>query len=128
MTNNLATPIRNDRKLLVVDDDGPILRALQARLAHSGYDVEIATDGISALLSAQAKSPAVAVLDITMPGLDGFEVAKKLKAVLPEIGLVFLSASKALDAEKTASQLGGKFVEKPFDSEFLMEKINEAYG
>lgn len=128
MTTGVPIPKDRNTNVLVVDDDGPILRALQARLKHAGYGVETARDGINALQCAEGAKPAVAVLDINMPGLDGFSVAEKLRKALPEIGLVFLTASKAADVRERASALGGAFVEKPFDSKHLMEKINDVCG
>ena len=115
-------------KVLVVDDDGPILRALQARLNHAGYRVSTARDGTTALISAGESAPDVAVLDINMPGLDGFSVAEKLREALPDIGLVFLTASKAPECRTRAADLGAAYMEKPFDSKNLMEKIGEFDG
>ena len=113
--------------VLVVDDDGPILKALQARLQHAGYSVTAARDGTTALIAASNPSPNVAVLDINLPSIDGFSVAEKLREALPDIGLIFLTASKAPDLQSKASALGAEFIEKPFDSGHLMEKINELH-
>ena len=127
--NANVVPVKDGpSKVLIVDDDAPILRALQARLKHAGYDVTTARDGTTALISASDPKPKVAVLDINMPGLDGFSVAQKLRDALPDIGLIFLTASKAPDVRSRADAFGAAFIEKPFDSKHLMEKICELYA
>ena len=111
--------------VLVADDDWPILRALNARLTHAGFKVATVSDGLNAVVSAKDKQPDIAVLDINMPGLDGFRGAERIVEDNPSCKILFLSANKSEDVRRRAS-LVGHFIEKPFDSAHLTEKILEA--
>ena len=111
--------------VLVADDDWPILRALNARLTHAGFRVSTVSDGLNAVVSAMDTQPDIAVLDINMPGLDGFSVAERIVEDNPECQILFLSANKSQEVRHKASSVG-LFVEKPFDSKDLTEKILEA--
>jgi two-component system KDP operon response regulator KdpE len=66
-------------KILVVDDDPDLLRALRLRLRANNYDVATATDGYSAIASAQKERPALIVLDLGLPVGDGFVVLDRLR-------------------------------------------------
>jgi len=111
--------------VLVADDDWPILRALNARLTHAGFSVATVSDGLNAVVSAMDTQPDIAVLDINMPGLDGFTVAERIVEDNPACQILFLSANKSQEVRLKAGELG-LFVEKPFDSKDLTEKILEA--
>jgi len=111
--------------VLVADDDWPILRALKARLTHAGFRVSTVSDGLNAVVSAMDARPDIAVLDINMPGMDGFSVAERIVEHNPECQILFLSANKSEEVRMKAG-LTGLFVEKPFDSKDLTEKILEA--
>ena len=111
--------------VLVADDDWPILRALNARLTHAGFHVSTVSDGLNAVVSALDTQPDIAVLDINMPGLDGFSVAERIVENNPDCQILFLSANKSQEVRKKAGSVG-LFVEKPFDSKDLTEKILEA--
>jgi PAS domain S-box-containing protein len=80
-----------DRRILVVDDNRDAADALAMMLKLSGNDVEVAYDGLSALSIAQSFRPDVAVLDIGLPGMDGYEVARRLRA-RPETGAALIVA------------------------------------
>jgi len=112
-------------RLLVVDDNGPILRALCARLNHAGYDVTTAMDPGSALTRAREVMPEIALLDVCMPGLDGFQLAEELRRRVPGCRMLFLTASKAGDLSERAHAAGAvKLLEKPFDSKSLLAEID----
>ena len=68
------------KRILTADDEMDVLRLLETRLSASGYEVLKATDGIAALDRARADQPALAVLDVMMPGMSGLEVCRALKA------------------------------------------------
>lgn len=68
------------KRILIADDELEVLAMLEARLSASGFDVLKASDGISALGRARADAPALAVLDVMMPGMSGLEVCRTLKA------------------------------------------------
>ena len=67
--------------LLVVDDEPNIVELLSASLRFAGYDVTTATHGAEALRKAREVEPDLVVLDVMMPGLDGFEVVRRLRGV-----------------------------------------------
>ena len=67
------------KKILVVDDEPNIIKLLESRLSHSGYDIITAVDGKTCLKKAKDEKPDLILLDIILPGLNGFEVCKHLK-------------------------------------------------
>lgn len=116
------------QSILVVDDDGPILRALTVRLKHAGYRVLASRDASSALASLDDTPPAVALLDINMPGLDGFRLAEELQRKAPDCHCMFLTASKAQEHHERAAGLGIDIIEKPFEARELLERIGGVCG
>lgn len=119
----------NGQTILVVEDDDNISRALKARLTHEGYQVAIAKDAVSAVSVARQAEPAVALLDINMPGGDGFEVAKRIDRLGIGDGVkkVFITASKDPTLRQKAMDAGATaFVEKPFTADALLAAIDEA--
>ncbi len=117
------------KRILVIDDERPIQRALEARLVSRGFSVECASDGVAGLALARARPPSVVLLDVRMPALNGFEVLRQFKAdpALAEIPVVLMSAN-ALDTTKhSAATAGGfRFMAKPYDSRELLELIAQA--
>jgi CheY-like chemotaxis protein len=114
------------KKVLVVDDDEAITTPLKIRLCAGGYDVGTAPDGISALKAVQENRPDVIVLDVHMPGMDGFEVNRRLKAVpeLSDIGVIFLSADAQEATRQDALAAGAKyFLPKPCSAVRLIAVI-----
>lgn len=114
-------------RILVVEDDVAIAQALKARLVHEGYEVYIAQDAVSALSVAREANPAVALLDINMPGGTGFDVAKRIDRSITGVSKVFITASKEPGLRQQAMDVGASaFVEKPFTSEDLKAAIESA--
>ena len=117
------------KRALVVDDDAAITLALMIRLRAAGYDTSSAGDGISAIEAVKQKRPDVILLDIRMPGMDGFEVNRRLKAVpeLSDIPVIFLSAHTNDTMRQEASAAGGMhFLPKPYDAAKLVAVIEAA--
>jgi len=117
------------KKALIVDDDAAITLALMIRLRAAGYDTSSARDGISALKAVKRKRPDVILLDIRMPGMDGFEVNRRLKAVpeLSNIPVIFLSAHTYDAMRQEASAAGGvHFLPKPYDAAKLVAVVEAA--
>jgi DNA-binding response OmpR family regulator len=117
------------KKILIVDDDPIILRLLASRLKNSGYDVVNAIDGESGLKKAIAKKPDLVLLDIIMPGLNGFEVCKRLKENdktkdIPVIMLTALAGEK--DLSKSLEEGADCFITKPFSAVDLLHVIKTA--
>ena len=116
-------------KVLVIDDDADLalLSTIWARAA--GYDVIMARDGLSGLAAAKSHRPDIILLDIMMPGLDGFEVSRRLKADpdLAPIPVIFLSAKVQETARRQAAAAGGKyFLSKPYECADLIAAIKLA--
>lgn len=111
-------------RVLVAEDDFAIRLMCRVNLALEGMEVVEATDGVEALELARANPPDVAVLDIAMPGLDGWQVADHLRAL--DIPVVFITANPSEQAERIATQLGALFVAKPFDPLLLADMVRAA--
>src|SRR5690606_15807706 len=112
-------------KLLVVDDDLANARTL-ARLFEHRYRVLVASDGNTALQVAEAALPDVIVLDVVMPGMDGYEVCRRLKARpdTEDIPVIMVTGMDAGDAEGRAlSQGAADFVAKPLNPVVLEKRV-----
>ena len=113
-------------RILVVDDDPVIVRLLEVNLRLDGYEVETASRGEEALERAAATGPDLVILDVMMPGLDGWETCRRLRAQ-PAFGstpVVFLSARAQDDDRARGLELGSvSYVTKPFDPVKLMELV-----
>ncbi|MEO0458636.1 MAG: adenylate/guanylate cyclase domain-containing protein [Cyanobacteria bacterium P01_A01_bin.114] len=112
--------------ILIVDDMPDNLRLLTMALTQQGYSVRSAINGALALSSAQRIKPDLILLDITMPGLDGYEVCERLKAdpKTSDIPIIFISAlDSALDKVKAFSLGGVDYITKPFQIEEVLVRI-----
>lgn len=113
--------------VLVVDDDPEIQTMLSARLTSRGYDVITASDGKEALAEAKRRRPALILLDVMMPGKNGWEVARELRGdpSMGDIGIVMLTAIGEKVNEMTSPLYGADgYVDKPFDFGELETKIS----
>lgn len=114
---------RSDVPLLVVDDDRLVLLTLTEGLRQAGFRVLEADNGDDAILLARRHRPALALLDIRMQGLSGFDVAQHLKDY-SRIPFIFLSAYADEATRAHASALGAAaFLSKPIETEALVETI-----
>jgi DNA-binding response OmpR family regulator len=105
-------------KVLVIDDEAPIRLLCRVNLEAEKMDVLEAADGESGLETARAEKPDVILLDVMMPGMDGWEVAERLfeDAGTSEIPLVFLTARAELRDRARGLELGGvDYITKPFN-------------
>ncbi|NJL84549.1 MAG: response regulator, partial [Chloroflexaceae bacterium] len=112
--------------LLVVDDMPDNLRLLSALLAQRGYKVRKALNGKIALATAQRVPPDLILLDINMPGANGYEVCQQLKAhpKTQEIPVIFISALDDVFDKVKAFQVGGvDYIAKPFHEEEAIARI-----
>lgn len=120
-------------KILVVDDEPNIVLALEFLLQREGCQVEKAYNGLQALEIVAGFSPDIVVLDVMMPGMDGFEVARKMRNLpaLEHTKIVFLTAKGTERDKQTGYASGGEYyMTKPFDNEHFVNTIQEimAYG
>jgi DNA-binding response OmpR family regulator len=113
-------------KILVVDDDPDLVRALRLRLRAKNYEVTTATDGYSAVAAAQKEHPALIVLDLGLPVGDGFVVLERLQSIdaLASVPVIVLSARDPQSNEQRALKAGAAaFFQKPADNDELMSAI-----
>jgi two-component system, OmpR family, response regulator len=110
--------------LLVVDDEPNIVELLSASLRFAGYDVSTATNGTEALKKARVVDPDLVVLDVMMPGLDGFDVVRRLRADDRHVPVLFLTARDAVEDKVKGLQTGGDdYVTKPFSLDELVARV-----
>jgi DNA-binding response OmpR family regulator len=115
-------------RILVVDDDPTILRLLQVNLEMEGHEVLPAEDGYQALATLRAERPEVVLLDVMMPGLDGWQVCEQIRAdadvAIAATPVVFLSArAQESDLTRGAEAGADAYVTKPFDPLALIELV-----
>lgn len=118
------------RKILVVEDDRDIQNLLTKAL-EGRYEVGAVGDGNAALTTAEQWRPDLVLLDVTLPGLDGFSVAESLKKTdtLKKIPIIFLTARDRPSDTIRGIQVGARhYVTKPFKLEALLSKIEKALG
>jgi len=115
-----------DTSVLIVDDDPVVRRMLQLTFESEGFDVITAADGVEALAAVRADRPAIIVLDIMMPKLDGMKVMRELKAddALRAIPIILLSAkATSLDIELGLRGGAADYVTKPCDPIDLVDRV-----
>jgi len=114
------------RLVLVADDDEDILALLAFRLEREGYDVLAARDGGQALALARERRPAVAVLDVAMPRLDGYEVTRAIRAKGLATQVVLLTARAGEDEVRRGLEAGADgYITKPFSPAHLGWRLAE---
>jgi two-component system response regulator PfeR len=115
-------------KILLVEDDKKLALALGIRLKSEGYDVNSTTNAMSAISLATLHSPDVVIIDINLPGADGFTIAENLanSSVTQHTPLIFMTASKKEELRTKAEQFGAiGFLEKPFPATDLNSLIDD---
>src|SRR5580704_2945515 len=118
-------------RILVVDDDPDLVRALRLRLRANNYEVTTATDGYSAIASAQKERPALIILDLGLPVGDGFVVLDRLQSIdaLAGVPVIVLSARDPQANEERALKAGAMaFFQKPADNGELLNVIRVSLG
>jgi two-component system response regulator MprA len=109
--------------VLVVDDDPPITRMLERTLAAEGYGVEVAADGGAALAAVERSVPDLLVLDVTMPGLDGLAVCRRLRRAGLALPILLLTARDTVPDRVAGLDAGADdYLVKPFASEELLAR------
>jgi two-component system OmpR family response regulator len=114
----------SEARLLVVEDDPNIVELLSASLRYAGFDVATALDGRQALRTAQEYRPDLMVLDVMMPGMDGFEVVRRMGVEGIGCPVVFLTARDAVEDKIAGLTIGGDdYVTKPFSLDEVLARI-----
>jgi DNA-binding response OmpR family regulator len=111
---------------LIADDDADILALVRVRLERSGFVVISAHNGSEALALASARNPDVAIFDVGMPGLSGFDVTRRLRETNANMPVILLTA-RALDADVEAGAAAGAnaYLTKPFSPQDLETRVHE---
>jgi DNA-binding response OmpR family regulator len=121
----------SNKKVLVVEDDKSISTLLVRALQNDGFKVVTAMDGEAALVTCVEERPDVILLDVNLPKLDGFTVAKRIKGVesLKNIPIIFLTAKDRPGDMIQGIQAGAKhYLTKPFNIEELLKKVRKLSG
>jgi DNA-binding NtrC family response regulator len=114
-------------KLLVIDDDEGNCRLIKAIFGRQGFEVLAAGDGPAGLTLAAAAQPDAVLLDLRMPGLDGFEVLERFKASMPSTPVVILTGSKDIKDAVRATQLGAfNYLTKPVNADEIVVAVQRA--
>ena len=109
--------------VLLVDDDLTLLSVLSRRVSRAGYEVRTASSGSATLKQLEGTWPALLVVDLMMPGMDGFELCRRVKQ-LADLPIIVLSAVDASEAKVSALELYAEdYVTKPFDPDELVARI-----
>ena len=119
------------KKILIIEDEQDIVKTIKMSLEMAGYEILAAGDGIEGLEKARSGGPDLIILDLMLPKLDGYRVARMLKfdEKHKSIPIIVLTARAQEEDKKLAKEAGvDVFITKPFDLEFLLKKIKEFIG
>ena len=115
-----------NKKILVIEDDPIGLRLIQYTLQHEGYQVLSAPNGLEGLRKANEENPDLVILDVMLPGIDGFEVCYRLRAEpqTAQLPILMLSA-KAQDTDKTTGLKVGAddYLTKPASPSEIVKRV-----
>jgi two-component system, OmpR family, alkaline phosphatase synthesis response regulator PhoP len=126
-TASLEPLSRAANRILVVEDDPAVQKALRRLFETEGYAVETQSDGKSALESFRASAPAAIVLDLRLPKVSGRDVCKEIKSIAPGLPVVVLSAASDVSDKVLLLELGADdYVTKPFSPRELLARIRAA--
>lgn len=109
--------------ILLVDDDPTLLSVLSRRLTREGYDVRSVASGNAALAALERAWPALLVVDLMMPGMDGFELCRRVKRIA-DLPIIVLSAVDASESKVRAlEEYAEDYVTKPFNPDELVARV-----
>ncbi len=110
-------------RILIIEDDEAILRFLRRGLAYEGYQVDTAMDGQSGLVVARDNPPDLVVLDLMLPGIDGFEVCRRLRTGGPVPILILTAKDTVTDRVQGLDMGADDYMTKPFNLDELLARI-----
>ena len=116
-------------RILVVDDDRDTLALLEGLLETHGYRIDRATEAEEAFLTLRQSRPTLILLDLMMPGEDGWSICRRVKELAPDVPVVIVTALDTPEARKSAEQLHVEaFVGKPFNCHELLSIVDRLAG
>lgn len=121
----------NQRSILIIDDDKDLLHGLQVRLKSQGYTVHSAMDGISSIGLALKTKPDLIIVDISLPGGDGYQTMTRLRSLMPlaHIPIFVITAGNASVHRERAFKAGAEaFFQKPIENDRFLAAIKKAVG
>jgi two-component system alkaline phosphatase synthesis response regulator PhoP len=111
-------------RILVVDDEPSIVLAVRDEMAFEGFEVDSAADGPSGLRRARESRPDVLLVDLMLPGLNGFEICRQLRAELPDLWIIVLTARGQEVDRVTGFEAGADdYIVKPFSLRELVARV-----
>ena len=124
MSDMTIEPGADAARLLIADDEVTILELLAASLRFAGFEVVTAADGHAALSLARSTRPDAMVLDVMMPGMDGFDVVRRLRSEGQNAPVLFLTARDSTEDKVRGLTVGGDdYVTKPFSLEEVIARL-----
>lgn len=118
-------------RILVVDDDPGVRKALKIVLTSEGFDVQTVSCGEDALLACSPVPPDVVLLDVSMPGWDGYQVCERLRDNIasPEMAIIFLTGAALAGTDSHLAEMvnksgGDYFIAKPYDPQLLIQLLH----
>ncbi|MBM4338634.1 MAG: UDP-3-O-[3-hydroxymyristoyl] N-acetylglucosamine deacetylase [Deltaproteobacteria bacterium] len=116
-----------EKKVLIVDDEERVVQSVKGVLEDEGFRVVAAKSGEEAIEAFQRENPDVTLLDIWMPGMDGIEVLKRFKGMVPDCQVIMVSGHATISTAMAAVKLGAfDFIEKPISLDGLLMTIRRA--
>jgi len=118
-------------KILVIDDDQDLIKALRVRLRAEGFECVAAGDGVMAVAAARREKPDLILLDLGLPGGDGYQVLERLRTLTPTSStpVIVLSAKDpAVHAEKARAAGADAYLQKPAENTALISEIRRLLG
>jgi DNA-binding response OmpR family regulator len=118
----------SDGSVLVVDDEPNIAMCLEYLMKRAGFDVRVAADGEAALRAIRERAPDVVLLDVMMPGRDGYDVCQTVRAApdWKDVRIIMLSAKgRAIEREKGLALGADDYITKPFSTDEVIARVRQ---
>ncbi|MCL4868094.1 MAG: response regulator [Anaerolineae bacterium] len=113
--------------ILVIDDELDVLKLVEFLLWNTEYELLKASDAERGLQLVQEKRPAVVIVDIMMPRMDGFTALKRIRELIPDLPVIIFTARSTRSDEKKAEEMGANgFIAKPFNRQKLISALENA--
>src|SRR6476646_9461246 len=117
----------DNRHVLIIDDERPVLMTLEALLKLHGYQVDTAPTAVQGLKALKSKPPTLVLLDLRLPDADGLEMLDRIKTELPEVQVIILTAHDSLhNAIESIKRGAYHFISKPYAPEELLSLVEKA--